>query len=868
MRFLLRDVLYGIRLLRRSPAFTSLAAAIIALGIGAATAIFSLIYGVVLNALPFHDADRLMAIWADFSKSGGNRRAYIAPADYFDWKERSRSFTGMTAYRNTNRTFTALDQPVTPLAQEVPADYFDVLGVQAMRGRTFVAGEDRSGPDSVAVISYRLWKSLFNGSEDAIGKSVELDGRAVQLVGVLPPGFRMPNNSIVTPPDLWIAASFDGQRLERVQRSLVAFGRLKPGISPAQAEAEMASISEQIAREHSQIAAAPRAWARPIREDMTGEFRGAFLLLLGAVGIMLLIACANVANLLLARTAGRAREVALRTALGASRAAVVRQMLTESALLALIGGAGGVLVAQFSIGPLLALIPAAAGLPFAENVQINLPVLAFAMVLSLLTALFFGLAPARQALGASLVESLKEGGRSRSGGREGARWRNALIVLEVGLSIVLLTGAGLMIQTFWRLSNLNPGYDATRVLNVRNSLRGETYATAEARRNHFATAAAKLAAIPGVESVSAVSFPPPIDPFAPAHFTLAGEASDAGRDYTASPLVILPRYFETLRNPILSGRGITEADTADSPRVAVVTRELAHRYFANRDPVGRSIRLSGALGRGVAHRGGCGGHCRQRQPSGAAAGGVRSARAGSGRHDEFPSAHACRAGHPGPDRRAYLVEHGPSDERLSHHDSGAGGRRGPLAEPLHDDFADAVCGAGADTGHRGNLRRDFVPDAAANARDRHPHGVRGAARRRAAHGDRTRSGDGGGGGGVRNCRVARGRPVARLATVRSRRHRPAHAGRGLGAGASGRGRGVRRACDARRVGGARGRIAQGLAASQCRCARRGATGFRAWRGKRSWALLSVSRVIRSPPFSQGTIVRRHAAHPRNKARPI
>uniref|UniRef100_Q02D62 Permease n=1 Tax=Solibacter usitatus (strain Ellin6076) TaxID=234267 RepID=Q02D62_SOLUE len=595
MSFLLRDVLYGVRLLRRSPAFTSLAAAIIALGIGAATAIFSLLYGVVLNALPFHDADHLMAIWSDFSKGGGNRRAYTAPADYFDWKERSRSFTGMTAYRSTNRTFTALDQPVTPLAQEVPADYFDVLGVTALRGRTFVAGEDRSAPGSVAVISYALWQSLFDGSDDVIGKSVELDGRAVQLVGVLPPGFRMPNNSVLTPPDLWIPTSFDAQRLERVQRSLVAFGRLKPGVSPAQAEAELAAISEQIAREHSQIKAAPRAWALPIREDMIGEFRGAFLLLLGAVGIMLLIACANVANLLLARATGRAGEVALRTALGASRADILKQMLTESALLALLGGAAGILVAQFSIGPLLALIPAAAGLPFAENVQINLPVLAFAMALSLLTAVFFGLAPARQALNANLIESLKEGGRSRTGGREGARWRNALIVVEVGLSIVLLTGAGLMTQTFWRLSHLNLGFDAGRVLNVRNSLRGETYATPEARRNHFATAAAKLATIPGVESVSAVSFPPPLDPIAPTHFTLAGDASDSGRDYTAHLLVILPRYFETVRNPLLSGRGITEADSADSLRVAVVTKELARRYFADRDPVGRSIRLSGAL---------------------------------------------------------------------------------------------------------------------------------------------------------------------------------------------------------------------------------------------------------------------------------
>jgi len=308
-----------------------------------------------------------------------------------------------------------------------------------------------------------------------------------------------------------------------------------------------------------------------------------------------LIACANVANLLLARAAGRAREVALRTALGASRAAIVTQMLTESVLLALIGGAAGVILAQFSIGPLLALIPDAAGLPFAENVQVNLPVLMFAVGLSLLTAMLFGLAPARQALHGSLVESLKEGGRARTAGREGARWRNALIVVEVGLSIVLLTGAGLMMQTFWRLSRLDLGFEASRVLTLRNSLRGATYAAPEARRNHFAAAVAKLAAIPGVESVSAVNFAPPLDPVAPVHFSEVGEASDSGRDYIAFPLVILPKYFETLRNPLLSGREITEADTADSLRVAVVTKELVRRYFPDRDPVGRSIRFSGAL---------------------------------------------------------------------------------------------------------------------------------------------------------------------------------------------------------------------------------------------------------------------------------
>ncbi len=596
MHFLFRDIPYTARLLRRSPAFTLLAISIIALGIGAATAIFSLIYGVVLNDLPFRNPDRLMTVWSDFSQTGGGgRRGFTAPADYYDWKERTQSFAAMTAYAGTNRTFTALDPPVTPIAHQVPANYFDVLGVNAIRGRTFAAGEDRDGSGSGVIISHTLWKSIFNGAEDAIGKSVELDGRAVRVIGILPPGFRMPNGAAATPADLWIPASFDAMRLERVQRPLTVFGKLKPGVTPAQAVAEMDSLSRQIAREHPQFTASPRAWARPVRDDMTGEFRDVFLLLMGAVGIILSIACANVANLLLARASGRGREMALRTALGASRSAIVAQMLSESLLLALIGGAAGVVLAQFSIAPLLALIPPTAGLPYAENVRINLPVLAFAVGLSLLTAFLFGLAPARQALQSSLAESLKEGGRSRAAGRAGARWRNALIVVEVGLSIVLLTASSLMLQTFWKLSHLNLGFDTTRVLTLRNALRGTTYATGEARRNHFTTAAAKLAQIPGVEQVSAVSFVPPVDPIAPSHFTLAGEASDSGRDYTAFPLIVLPHYFETMRNPLLSGREITQADSVDSPRVAVVTRELVRRYFAGRDPLGRSIRLGGSL---------------------------------------------------------------------------------------------------------------------------------------------------------------------------------------------------------------------------------------------------------------------------------
>jgi putative ABC transport system permease protein len=277
-----------------------LAVLILALGIGANTAIFSLIHAVMLNPLPYKNPGNLCVLWSDFSKSGGNRRAFSAPGNYFDWRDRSRSFQSLTAYAIANRTFTALDQPITPLTHEVTANYFDVLGVSAFRGRTFLPGEDQPGHDRVALISHSLWVSAFGASDVAIGKTVELDGQSAQLIGVMPPGFRVPNNGIPVQPDLWIPASFETLRLERAYRNLVAFGRLKPGVALGQARAELSSIADQIVRENPLTGNAAGVSVELIRDALTQEFRSTFILLLGAVFVIHLIACANVANLLLA----------------------------------------------------------------------------------------------------------------------------------------------------------------------------------------------------------------------------------------------------------------------------------------------------------------------------------------------------------------------------------------------------------------------------------------------------------------------------------------------------------------------------------------------------------------------------------------
>jgi len=589
----LRDLSYGFRLFRRSPAFYLLGVLIISLGVGATTAIFSLINGVLLNALPYRDSWRLTVIWSDFSRQNGANRALTAPALFFDWRERSRSFESMAAFVGTNRTFTALDRPITSPTHEVTPNFFDVAGVQVLRGRTFLPDEGLPGRDGVVLISYSFWRSAFAGSESVVGSSIELDGRKMQIVGVLPSTYRAPYNSITIQPDLFVPASFDDQRIERVRRSMVIMARLRGGVSIGQARAEIAAITSQVARESPEGTTPPGALVNGIREDLTGEFRRPFFLLQAAVDIMLLIACANVANLLLARYSARGYEFSVRTAIGASRGQLVRQLLAENIILSGLGAIGGIVFAAWSIRPMLALVPAAAGMPFADQVRVSPEALAFALGLSLLSSILFGLAPARQASRAGTAQHLADSGRSRSAGRSSTLWRNTLIAAEIGLSLILLASAGLLVQTFLHLSKQSWGFEPASVLMIRNSLRGESYRTAAAQHNYFEAAARKLREIPGVEAVSAVSFPPPLALFAPTPFVPSGQPSEPGHDPTASILNVLPRYFETLRIPIVNGRSISRADTADSAPVAVVSQSVVTRYFPKGDPIGQSFRMTG-----------------------------------------------------------------------------------------------------------------------------------------------------------------------------------------------------------------------------------------------------------------------------------
>jgi putative ABC transport system permease protein len=494
-----RDFLYGLRLLRRSPAFYLLGILILSLGIGATTAIFSLIDGVLLHPLPYRDPARLAVIWSDFSRQGGNSRALTAPALFFDWRDRSRSFDSLAAFTYANPTFTALDQPITPPAHMVTANFFDTMGVPAFRGRTFLADEGLPGKDDVAVISYSLWRSVLGGAESAVGSRVELDGRSVRIVGILPPGYRPPNNGITVQPDVFLPSSFENQRMERLRRSMVIVGRLRDGASVAEARGEIASITGQAARAYPEGTTPPASLVNAIRDDLMGEFRGPFFLLQCAVGIMLLIACANVANLLLARYSARGYEFSVRTAIGASRGQIVRQLFAENLLVSGLGGIGGILFAAWSLRPMLALVPAAAGLPFADQVHISPEALALALGLSLLSSILFGMAPARQASRSATARHLGDAGRSRSAGRVSALWRNALIAAEIGLSLILIASAGPYGLGAAQLLRSGSG-QAARDSRSRGGERGQFSAPTDALRAG-ALRSVRTAAGPGARSV-------------------------------------------------------------------------------------------------------------------------------------------------------------------------------------------------------------------------------------------------------------------------------------------------------------------------------------------------------------------------------
>ncbi len=584
METLLQDVRYGARMLIKHPGFTMVAVIALALGIGANTAIFSVVNTVLLRPLPYRQPDRLMAVRS--YQVPKHPDAPVSPGDFFDWRQQSQLFEGLAAYRTRSVTLLTGSEPERLPAAQVTAGLITTLGVSPLHGRDFMAEEDQPNSGRVAIISYGLWQRRFAGDAKVVGQPVTINANAYTIVGVMPPGFKFPQPDI----DIWTPLAFDDdERQSHTAHSIYVLGRLQPGVGVAEAQGEMETIAARLREQHADSNAGWYIRVVPMLDFAVARIKPALLLLLGAVGFVLLIACANIANLLLARAASRQKELAIRTAMGASRWRVMRQLLTESVLLALVGGALGVLLAVWGIDALLALAPD--DLPRIDEVAIDRYALLFTLAVTIITGIAFGLAPALQASKPDLNEALKETGRGTTGGRRRQRVRSALVVAEVALALVLLVGGGLMLRSFAKLMQVDPGFNPEQVLTANVSLPRKKYPEGSQQAAFYKQLTENVATLPGVQSVGganaiifedfilglAVKGRPPVNP---------GEMPIT--NYAA----VTPDYFKSMGIRLIKGRFFAEADNADAPRVALINETLAKRYFPDQDPIGQYINVT------------------------------------------------------------------------------------------------------------------------------------------------------------------------------------------------------------------------------------------------------------------------------------
>ncbi len=587
METLLQDFRYGYRMLIKRPGFAAIAVLALALGIGANTAIFSVVNGVLLRSLPYSGPDRLVMVW-EHNYVRGRDRNVVSPANFLDWQNQNHVFEEMAAIISFRINLTGAGEPVELPCQIVSRDFFSVLGVQPIIGRAFTEEECRPESNYAAILSHRLWQSRFGSDPEIIGKSITLNGKSYSVVGVMPPDFNYLNKET----EVWIPYGINpATDYRKVSgRFLTSVARLKPGVSIEQAQAEMSAIAAQLEKTYTDFNSGWGVNLVPIHEQVVGKVRPIILILLGAVAFVLLIACANVANLLLARAASRQKEMALRTALGAARRRIIRQLLTESLLLAVLGGVGGLILAYWGLRLLVALAPRE--IPRLDETGIDFRVLAFTLGVSILTGLIFGLLPALQASKPDLNDALKEGGRSGAGAVR-SRTRNAFVVAEVALSLILLIGAGLMIRSFLQLQQVNPGFNGQNLLTMRVLLPGSTYTEDQQRYTFFEQAEQRIAALPGVTSVGSVSFLPLTGPGSATSFYVTDRPEPPpGEKPVTNVRVISGDYFKTMGIPLLKGRLFTEGDTNDSPRVLIISETMAREYFPDEDPLGKRLSIS------------------------------------------------------------------------------------------------------------------------------------------------------------------------------------------------------------------------------------------------------------------------------------
>jgi putative ABC transport system permease protein len=582
------DVRYAFRTLRRNPGFAIVVLLTLALGIGANAAIFSVVNGVLLRPLPYRDADRLMVIRGDLKRPGLNDIPASA-GEYVDYRDRSHAFEQVAAYDTVGFNLTGGGEPERVDGAIVSTTLFSLLGASAQVGRTLVADEDQPGRDDVVVLSHSLWTRRFSANPAIVGQTIPVDGRPAQVVGVMPAAFQFPDRSI----EIWKPFLLDAEALSdnnRGSHGYTALARLKAGISRQQAQADLNAVTAAFKADHpGNYRNGFGATLRPLQEEIVGDTGRPLIVLLGAVAVVLLIACANVANLLLARAASRRKEIALRTALGASRGRLVRQLMTESVLVSAIGGSIGLGLAAWGVDLLITSAPDS--IPRIQEVGVDARVAGFTALVSLATGLVFGLVPALRASRAPLNDALKEGGRA-GGGVHGFAGR-ALVVSEVALSLVLLIAAGLLIHSFTRLQDVAPGFDSSRLLTFRLSLPESRYTTFQKGQSFFDEFFAGLRRSPGVRGVAAINALPFSGLGGSRSFHIEGREEKRPEDQTEEQLrIVTDGYFAAMGIPIVAGREFTDRDALNQPRVAVVNDAMAKKHWPHESPIGKRVSFS------------------------------------------------------------------------------------------------------------------------------------------------------------------------------------------------------------------------------------------------------------------------------------
>ena len=600
---ILKDVRYAVRALRRNPGFTSVAVLTLALGIGANAALFSVVNGVLLRPLPYPEADRLVSIrnvWGD-NRNPLDAVASISPAEYFDYRDRMTAFESFGVYTTPTLSLTGDGEPERLSAAALSAAVFQTLAVAPAAGRVIASTEDVPGVN-VAVLGYGLWQRRFAGARNVIGRSVLVNGRATTVVGVMPDGFRLPEQlSDTDPAELFVPLGLSRDRLTiRGSHFLSGIARLRRGVTPAQGSADVAAVAQRFPIDFPNDYPAKMnfaAGALPLLDSVVGQVRPTLIVLLGAVGFVLLIACANVASLLLSRTESRRREMAVRTALGAGRGRLLRQLLVESVVLALTGGVVGVLLAAAGTRLLVALRPQ--NIPRLDDIGVDLRVLAFALVASSVVGVLFGLLPAVQATRLDVQSMLREGGRgSSTGGRQGAR--RTLVIAEVAIALVLLVGAGLVTRSFAKLMSVDPGYRVDHVLTVPIDLPLARYPDAGRVITFYRELSRRVAALPGVTATGGVAGVPLVAPRGDLGINIEGRPVAPGEQRRrADWQVVTPGYFQAMGMRLLRGRAIEDTDLEASPGVVVINETLAKKYWPADDPIGKRFTLGGGAGPGM-----------------------------------------------------------------------------------------------------------------------------------------------------------------------------------------------------------------------------------------------------------------------------